>query len=157
VGALAVGYREFARVEGIVDTVAGAAAGLEGGDLGDGYGYDAWHWRPIFTAGEFRGLHRCGLIGVNAMAGRPKSMAKKFGDLECELHELASCVFSEAQMRSANANDTLAVAWRHALDAVCVASVEMQRLGNLLRRRAGMNDLSPLQRLDAEMQANSTA
>jgi hypothetical protein len=84
------------------------------------------------------------------MAGRPRMMAGKGTELEEAALELSMRAFdavpSVYQQRKGG-NDPLAAAWNEVVDSAMRASIACERLGHLLRARAGITGPSPTQKL----------
>ena len=83
------------------------------------------------------------------MAGRPKKMAERVTALE----EHALCVeldmFLEIpRMYFEQPNDTpLCVAWNEAIEAVCLAHLAMEKLGEMLRKKAKITEPGPYEKM----------
>ncbi len=83
------------------------------------------------------------------MAGRPKKMAERVTALE----EQALCVeldmFLEIpRMYFEQPNDApLCVAWNEAIEAVCLAHLAMEKLGEMLRKKAKITEPGPYEKL----------
>ena len=80
------------------------------------------------------------------MAGRPRTMAKKAAEFE----EQALCLMANVYLtapapyrESRNPGDALGRAWSNVLRAAMLVSVETERLGALLRAKAGITEPGP--------------
>ncbi|TWT43955.1 hypothetical protein RAS1_03590 [Phycisphaerae bacterium RAS1] len=88
------------------------------------------------------------------MAGRPRRMLRRVEDLEVAAFALAFDVFLAAPEQYTNlparlkgrTNDAVASAWRSAVRAATVASTALERLGDVLRAKAGVTEPGPVAR-----------
>ncbi len=79
------------------------------------------------------------------MAGRPKSKAAEVTKLEeraLTLELATACEIPEQYFRGPT-EDPLGRLWRDAMHAAMLASVFLEKLGNALRERAGIDEPSP--------------
>jgi len=80
------------------------------------------------------------------MPGRPKMMALKVGKLEEQATALAAEMFMvQPAMYRGNrqSEDPLRRAWNAAVDATMLASIKLEELGDLLRKKAGITEPGP--------------
>ena len=80
------------------------------------------------------------------MPGRPRKMARKVAEFEEVAIYLSADVFYTIPLqyrRQPNPRDPLNRAWNHALKATGQASIELERLGDLLRAKAGISEPGP--------------
>lgn len=80
------------------------------------------------------------------MAGRPKTMAKRVGVLEEQAVWLSLEVFKArpSQYREKpDAGDPINAAWNDAMEIAHMASICLERLGDLLRKKAGITEPGP--------------
>ena len=86
------------------------------------------------------------------MAGRPRKKSEKVTALEEEALSLEMGLFSEMpeQYREKPNSDRLCTAWNDALDAVMLASTAMEKLGNMLRKKAKITEPGPYEKILAD-------
>ena len=83
------------------------------------------------------------------MAGRPIKKSEKVTALEEEALSLEMGLFSEMpeQYREKPNSDRLCTTWNDALDAVMLASTAMEKLGNMLRKKAKITEPGPYEKI----------
>ena len=86
------------------------------------------------------------------MAGRPRKKAEAVTALEGEALSLEMGMFSEMpeQYREKPNSDRLCTAWNDAMDAVALTSTAMEKLGNMLRKKAKITEPGPWEKCLAE-------
>ena len=86
------------------------------------------------------------------MAGRPRKKAEAVTGLEDQALAVSMDVFAEIpkQYLERPNNDPLCQAWNDALDATGLASTAMQKLGEMLRKKAKITEPGPWERILAE-------
>ena len=95
-----------------------------------------------------------GLSRRMAMAGRPKMMAKRVTELEAEALDFSFRVCSACpDQYHKPSDDPLCEAWGVAVSGAIGASRELQRLGDILRKKAGITEPGPVQQFDEEILA----
>lgn len=83
------------------------------------------------------------------MAGRPRKMAEWAAQLEDRAICLSADVYAtipEQYRRTPDPEDPLCTAWRECKDYTILAMNACERLGNLLRERAGIKEPGPTER-----------
>ena len=83
------------------------------------------------------------------MAGRPRKKAEAVTGLEEEALSLEMGLFLEMpeQYREKPNSDRLCTAWNDAMDAVALASTAMEKLGNMLRKKAKISEPGPYEQM----------
>ena len=86
------------------------------------------------------------------MAGRPRKKAEAVTGLEGEALSLEMGMFSEMpeQYREKPNSDRLSTAWNDAMDAVALTSTAMEKLGNMLRKKAKITEPGPYEKILAD-------
>ena len=86
------------------------------------------------------------------MPGRPRKKAEAVAGLEDEALCLEMGVFSEMprQYLERPDSDPLCQAWNAAMDGAGIACVAMQKLGDMLRKKAKITEPGPWERILAE-------
>ncbi|MCZ6653484.1 MAG: hypothetical protein O7D91_10720 [Planctomycetota bacterium] len=83
------------------------------------------------------------------MAGRPRKKAEAVTALEDEALSLEMGMFSEMPEQYLERPDTdrLCTTWNDAMDAVALASTAMEKLGNMLRKKAKISEPGPYEKI----------
>ena len=83
------------------------------------------------------------------MAGRPRKKAEAVTGLESEALSVEMGMFSEMpkQYRERSDYEPLCEAWNDAMDAVVLASVAMQKLGEMRRKKAKITEPGPYEKI----------
>ena len=87
------------------------------------------------------------------MPGRPRTMAKKISKIEEQVTAAAAELFvvEPRQYReSRQSEDPLGRAWNAAVDATMLASIKLEELGDLLRKKAGITEPGPAAKILAD-------
>ena len=80
------------------------------------------------------------------MAGQPRRKLRRIEALERQAVELAAAVYDEAPSHHTaqpDAKNCVTVAWNRAVDAIAVASLELETVGDMLRAKLGITTAGP--------------
>ena len=80
------------------------------------------------------------------MAGQPRRKLRRIEALERRAVELAAAVYDEAPSHHTSqpdAKNCVTVAWNRAVDAMSVASLELEAVGDILRAKLGITTPGP--------------
>lgn len=83
------------------------------------------------------------------MAGRPKKMAERVTAIEDQALCVNMGLFCEIPQMYLEqpTDDPLCVAWNEAKDAVMLANIAMEKLGDMLRKKAKITEPGPYEKL----------
>lgn len=94
------------------------------------------------------------------MAGRPLKMVRRVEELEETAIDLSVGVYftiPEQYLDSSAPTDPICAAWNQCVKLTMLASLACERLGDLLRGRAGITEPSPRQRFFADAEDGAQA
>jgi len=98
------------------------------------------------------------------MAGRPKTMIRRVGQLEevgqalaCEVLEAAPSQYLDARLPGKPPVDPIGRAWVEAAETAVATAEALERLGGLLRAKAGITEPGPAEPPTAGVEADGPA